>query len=371
MRILLDYRPALRQRTGVGEYVHELARALVASGPPGESLTLFSSSWKDRLAPDTVPGAAIVDRPFSVRLLDLAWHRLGQPHVELITGQSFDVVQSTRPLLIPSRQAAQVITVYDLDFLDHPERTRAEIRRDYPSLVPIHARRADQILTISENTARDIETRLRVDPARVSVAYPGGPDWSPRQAEPADGSILFLGTLEPRKNLGVLLEAYARLRARRATTPPLILAGGAGARADEILERAHRSDLDGHVQLPGYIAPETRQSLYSQALVFVLPSHTEGFGIPAVEAMACGVPVIAANRGALPEAVGSAGRLVDPDDPTALAAALDEILNDAPLRGRMSVAGVAQARKFQWSETARVTRDAWSLALAHRKTHRG
>src|SRR5207344_1098460 len=103
---------------------------------------------------------------------------------------------------------------------------------------------------------------------------------------------LFLGTLEPRKNLGVLLEAYARLRARRTSTPPLVLAGGAGARADEIFERAHRPDLDGHVRLPGYVAPEARQTLYGQALVFVLPSHTEGFGLPAVEAMTCGVPVV-------------------------------------------------------------------------------
>jgi len=371
VRILLDYRPALRQRTGVGEYVHELARALVATAPPGEALTLFSSSWKDRLAPDVVPGATVIDRPFSVRLLDLAWHRLEQPPVELITGQSFDVVQSTRPLLIPSRHAAQVVTIYDLDFLDHPERTRAEIRRDYPSLVPIHARRANHILTISERTAGSIEERLRVERSRISIAYPGGPEWAAREVEPTDGSILFLGTLEPRKNLGVLLDGYARLRARRQATPPLVLAGGAGARADEIIARAHRPDLDGHVRLPGYVAPETRQNLYREALVFVLPSHNEGFGMPAVEAMACGVPVIVADRGALPEAVGSAGRLIDPDDPDALAVALDEILSDGDLRRKMSIAGLEQARKFQWRETARVTREAWSLALAHRKTNRG
>ena len=146
MRILLDYRPALVRRTGVGEYVHELARALAASPVPGEDIALFSASWKDRLAPDVVPGLRTIDRRVPVRALNYGWHRLGWPPVERLTGEAFEVVQSLHPLAIPAKRAARLITIHDLDFLDHPERTRAEIRRDYASLAPSHARAADGVV---------------------------------------------------------------------------------------------------------------------------------------------------------------------------------------------------------------------------------
>jgi glycosyltransferase involved in cell wall biosynthesis len=370
VRILLDYRPALRERTGVGEYVHELARALVATAPPGELLTLFSSSWKDRLRPDTLPGVSVVDRRVPVGLLNAAWHWLEWPSVETLAGNACDVAHSMHPLLMPSRKAAQVSTIHDLDFLDHPERTRGEIRRDYPVLAGRHARRADQIVVNSEHTARDVERRFGVPRARITVCHPGGPAWSPREREPASGCILFLGTLEPRKNLGVLLDAYERLIARSATMPPLVLAGRIPAEADALVARARRPPFSGHVELPGYVPAEHREDLYRNAIVFVLPSHTEGFGMPAVEAMVSGVPVIAADRGALPEAVGTAGRLFDSDDAGALAEALDEILRDAALRTRMRDAGWRQARKFTWTTTAAHVREAWALAVEHRKARR-
>lgn len=367
MRILLDYRPALRQRTGVGEYLHELARALVGSAPSGESLSLFSSSWRDRLAPDAVPGASVVDRRVPVRVLNLLWHRLEWPPVERLTGLTFDVVQSAHPLLMPAARAAQVVTIYDLDFLDHPERTHGEIRRDYPALSPLHARRADQIVVISRHTAQQVETRLEVPAARISVAFPGAPDWPPRLEEPANGCVLFLGTLAPRKNLGILLDAYARVLARFPAAPPLVLAGRVTPEAASLAARTAAPPLSGHVELPGYVPAGQRLDLYRRALAFVLPSYAEGFGMPAVEAMTCGVPVIAANRGALPEAVGQAGRLVDPEDATALADALLAVLSDAGLRDRMREAGWRQARTFRWSEAAARVREAWALALEHRK----
>jgi glycosyltransferase involved in cell wall biosynthesis len=367
VRILLDYRPALRQRTGVGEYVHELARALVASAPTGESLSLFSASWRDRLSPAAVPGAAVIDRRVPVRVLNLLWHRFEWPTAERLTGQTFDVAQSSHPLLVPTARAAQIATIYDLDFLDHPERTRQEIRRDYPSLAPSHARRADQIVVISRYTAQQVQTRLQVAAERISVAFPGAPDWPPRRTEPADGCVLFLGTLGPRKNAGMLLEAYERVLARLPAAPPLVLAGQATPDASFLSVRAAAPPLAGHVELPGYVPSDQRLTLYRRALVFVLPSHAEGFGMPAVEAMVCGVPVVAAKRGALPEAVGGAGWLVDPDDPGALADALVTVLSDAGLRDRMREEGWQQARRFQWTETAARVREAWALAVEHRK----
>jgi len=160
VRVLIDYRPALRERSGVGEYTHELARALLALYPrsaDGDSLelTLFSSSWKDRLSPaPELAGAARIDRRVPVSVLNLAWHRLGWPPIEVVAGGRFDVAHSSHPLLMPSQDAAQIVTIHDLDFLAHPERTGAEIRRDYPHLVGKHARRADAVIVSSATATR-------------------------------------------------------------------------------------------------------------------------------------------------------------------------------------------------------------------------
>jgi len=151
VRVLIDYRAALRERTGVGEYTHELVRALAAAGRMGTStpidVTIFSSSSKDRLTDSAdLGGVHRVDRRIPVRLLNLAWHRLQWPPAEALAGSGFDVVHSLHPLLMPSRRAAQVVTIHDLNFLLHPERTRAEIRRDYPGLARAHALRADRVI---------------------------------------------------------------------------------------------------------------------------------------------------------------------------------------------------------------------------------
>jgi glycosyltransferase involved in cell wall biosynthesis len=263
------------------------------------------------------------------------------------------------------------VTLYDLDFLDHPERTRREIRRDYPSLAASHAQRADRIVAISEHTADDVTRRVGVDRRKISICYPGAPSWTPREREPDAGTILFLGTLEPRKNLGVLLDAYERLLARSNNAPSLVLAGRATAEAASIVQRATSAPLGGRVRLPGYVHDAQRTDLYREALVLVMPSHTEGFGMPVVEAMTMGVPVIAADRGALPEVVGSAGRLFDPNDAGALATVLAEVLDSRATRERMRDAGLRQARQFQWEASARRLREAWALAIEHRKARRG
>src|SRR5690242_8449590 len=144
MRILIDYRPALRQRSGVGEYIVRLLQALATVTAPGDQLAVFSSSWRDRvLRPDLPTGVEVVDKRIPVRVLTRLWHQRAWPPIEQLAGD-FDVVHAASPVLIPARQAAQVITVYDLDFLSNPERTWAEMRRDYGRLVEEHTRRADQ-----------------------------------------------------------------------------------------------------------------------------------------------------------------------------------------------------------------------------------
>jgi glycosyltransferase involved in cell wall biosynthesis len=377
--VLIDYRAALRERSGVGEYTHELTRALLAMRTvdeptaPSVDLTLFSSSWKDRLDVDSsLPGITVSDHRIPVRVLNLAWHRLGWPPIESLSGASFDVAHSLHPLLMPTRRAAQVVTIHDLNFLHHPERTRAEIRRDYPALVRAHARRADRVIVVSRFTAGEVERLLDVEPDRISICSPGAPAWPPREGPlPPDGYVLFFGTLEPRKNIGALLDAYSRLAERRRDMPQLLLAGKATDASGPWLERLDRAPLKGLARHIGYVEPDKRRALYLGARVLVQPSFEEGFGLTVLEAMTLGVPVVAANRGALPEVLGNAGALVDPDDCDAMAHAIARALDDSGFAATAAERGPALARAFTWNNTAQHTRTAYEQAIARRAERRG
>jgi glycosyltransferase involved in cell wall biosynthesis len=371
VRVLLDYRPALRERSGVGEYAHQLAHSLLAAFPRNGArpleLALFSSSWKDRLAPTAeLNGAAVIDRRVPGRLLNLAWQRLGWPPAEMLTGHAFDVTHSLHPLLMPTRTAAQVVTIHDLYFLEHPERTRGEIRRDFPALARTHAQRADGIIVISQFTAREVERQFDIGRDRISVCMPGAPPWEPRRAPPTDGHLLFVGTLEPRKNVGGLLDAYEQLLARRRDMPRLVIAGKALDESRPWLERIARAPLEGYVKHIGYVDAAHRRALFEGARLLVQPSFDEGFGMPVLEAMTLGVPVVAADRGALPEVLGDAGLLVDPEAPEALAAAIDRLLDDDAFAATCVSKGVTRARQFSWDAMARGVYDAYRQAIERR-----
>ncbi|HEX4348117.1 MAG TPA: glycosyltransferase family 1 protein [Vicinamibacterales bacterium] len=372
MRVLIDYRAALSRPSGVGEYARQLASGLTTLDVDGHErvdVTLFSSSWKDRLTvPDELNGVRAIDQHIPVAVLNFAWHRLGWPPAETLTDGVFDVAHSLHPLLLPSRSAAQVVTVHDLNFLDHPERTRAEVRRDYRALAGSHAARADRVMVPSKFTAGEVERKLRVPASKISVCSPGAPAWTPRTAEPADGYILFLGTLEPRKNVGTLLDAYERLLAAAETgrVPNLVLAGGTTEASGPWLERIARAPLAGRVTHLGYVDPADRKSIYEGALMLVQPSYEEGFGLPPLEAMTLGVPVVGANRGAVPEVVGDAGLLVDPDDAEAMATAMRRFFDEPDLRAASAGAGPSRARLFTTKTMAERAREAYALAIEHR-----
>jgi glycosyltransferase involved in cell wall biosynthesis len=357
---------------------------------------VFSSSWKDRvtLADGELAGVSIIDRRVPVWLLNLAWHRLAWPPAEALTGRRFDVTHSLHPLMLPSRAAAHVVTIHDLDFLAHPERTRAEIRRDYAALARDHAHRADGIVVPSQFTAGEVERLLAVPSDRISVCPPGAPDWAPRERLPANGGyVLFFGTLEPRKNVGVLLDAYERLIAgpgpadrlrqgyggppeprakaeagpyQRGRIPPLVLAGQATEESRPWLDRIARAPLRGVVRHIGYVDPGKRRELYEGARLLVQPSFEEGFGMPVLEAMTLGVPVIAANRGALPEVLGDAGLVVDPEQPAQLASAVERMIDDDALAAACAAKGVLRARQFRWDLTARRVYETYHVAIERR-----
>jgi glycosyltransferase involved in cell wall biosynthesis len=304
-----------------------------------------------------------------VRALNLLWHRADWPAVESIAGE-FDVVHAAHPLLIPARRAAQVVTIHDLFFLRRPEQTTAEIRRDYASLAGAHARRAHAVVTSTEHGKRLVGEQLGVPADRVYVCPPGMPTWQALGQVPhvpRDGYILFVGTLEPRKNIGALLDAYELLLQRRPAVPALVLAGRATDAAAEWLARIASPPLSGRVRHLGYVPNDDRERVFAGARVLVIPSLDEGFGLPALEAMSAGIPVIAANRGSLPEVVGTGGLLFDPTEPAALASALEPLLWDEGVAASWGSAGLARARAFSWTAAASTLRQAYTDAVMRRQ----
>ena len=372
MVVLVDYRPALRERTGVGEYVHEMLAAL-SRARGADALHLFTSSFKDRLGPavrQELTEVRVHDLRIPGRILNWAWHRLGWPPVERLIPVTPDVVHSAHPLLMPSRTAAQVVTIHDLDFLDHPERTSGEIWRDYVPLVGDHARRADAILTSSRHSAAAIVERLRVPAARVTVCPAGPPRWTnggrqrPRRA---DGYILFIGTLSERKNVGTLLDAYERLVLRRSDAPRLRLAGARTAAAAPWLSRLAQPPFTGRADYAGYVPDAGRRALFEGASIVVMPSWHEGFGLPALEAMALGIPVVAAKAGALPEVVGDAGILFDPASAEALADAMERLLTDGQLATACVASGLSRSAAWTWDDAAARLQEMYAGAAACRE----
>jgi glycosyltransferase involved in cell wall biosynthesis len=378
VRILVDYRPALRERTGVGEFVHELVKALSEQSKRdrNDRIAIFSSSWKDRPAPSIafeMPSVEVVDVRIPVRALVWSWNRMEWPPVDWLAG-THDVVHSQSPLLIPTARAAQVVTVHDLDFLRHPDQMSAEIRRDYPALARSHAARAHGVIVSSQYAAGEVTRELQIDPARVHVCPPGRPAWADevrkrRQARqgglahrsPAGGGhILFMGTLSLRKNVGTLLEAYARLRAMVPDAPPLVLAGHRTPASTRWEARCDESPLKGHVTITGYVDGARKIDLYTDAVMLVLPSYEEGFGLPVLEAMACGVPVIVSSRGSLPEVAGPAATPIDPDDADGFARAMQALLGDG---GEAGARGIAQAARYSWAACAAAARHAYQSAI--------
>jgi glycosyltransferase involved in cell wall biosynthesis len=364
LRVGIDYTAAVHQQAGIGRYTRGLVEALAKLGSEHEYV-LFMAGGETQIPDFRMPDNFRTRRvPLSDRFMTIIWHRLRLPlPVDLFTGP-LDVFHSPDYVLPPLRQGRKVVTIHDLSFLRYPEGAEPSLRQYLSRAVPSAVRRADLVLADSENTKRDIIELLGVAAGKVEVLYPGVDErFRPLEDEELLGGvselyglsspfILSVGTLEPRKNLSLLFDAYVALRAAADISHKLVIVGGKGWLYEGIFDRVQELSLEEDVIFLGFVAEKNLPALYNLADVFVFPSLYEGFGLPPLEAMACGTPIIASQSSSLPEVVGGAGLMVSSEDSKALAQAMKTVLDDPALREDLAKKGLQQARKFTWPTAA-------------------
>lgn len=357
MHIGIDLRLHAYAPGGISRYAWKLAQTL-APQLTNNSLTLVPHRRKQ--TEFSVPDARVY-RAWTPPHYRLERWTLG---VELLPLR-LDLFHSTD--FIPPVFGARhfVITVHDLNFLYYPQYLTADARRYYNDQIAWAVSRADAILADSYATQRDLAQLLHVPSERVTVAHlAADAHFRPLPSETVDdvlaryglepGYLLFVGTWEPRKNLPGLLEALVQLHAR-GEKRVLVIAGRPGWLYDDVFACVRALHLEPWVRFIERVPVGDLVALYNGALLLAMPSFYEGFGLPALEAMYCGTPVVVADRASLPEVVGDAGLLIDPDDPTTLADACWRIARDETLRARLREAGYRQVRAFTWEATAQKT----------------
>ncbi|MCS7051142.1 MAG: glycosyltransferase family 4 protein, partial [Thermomicrobium sp.] len=349
-------------QAGVSRYIEALLRYLPCVAPDLEIVGYTSRSvW--RAVQGELPPALqwrVTRWPTERPVVRIVWEQTVGPWVT----RDCALVHGPVNVVPLAGGRPTVVTVHDLAFLHFPTHYPASKRWYLQLMTGASVRRARMVIAVSEATRRDVVQAYGVTPERV-VVVPNGIDphwcrvpdeelarWRDRNGVP-ERFILFVGTLQPRKNLVTLLEAYARLGPDFSW--PLFVVGAPGWLESPIYRRVEELGLTGRVRFVGYAPPEELRAWYSAATLFVYPSVYEGFGLPVLEAMACGVPVIAADRSALPEVAGEAAVLADPTDPQALATAMRSLADDEALRRALARAGQERARAFSWERTARET----------------
>jgi len=370
MRIGIDARIIAYRRGGIANYVRHLIPALAALDPETDYRVLRHR--RDRTRSEAGPNVrrATVWTP--------CHHRLERWTLGIeIAPLRLDLLHS--PDFIPPAFGARhfVITVHDLNFLYYPQFLTDESRRYYNDQIAWAVAHADHILADSEATRADLIRLLNVPPEKVTTVHLGiDPIFRPLPPDPVretlarygltPGYLLFVGTLEPRKNLPGLLTAYRILLDRGKPSPPLVIAGSRGWLYEEIYARVESLHLKNDVRFVYDVADDDLPALYNGAALFVMPSFYEGFGLPALEAQACGTPVVISDRGSLPEVAGAAAVTVNPDDPEDIAAGIARVLSDPGLQAALRAAGPAHAARFTWDQAARGTLSVYRQILAAR-----
>jgi len=376
-RVVLDGLPLIVRSAGVATYTRELACALACEAPRTTFALLCPRlPWRPRidLPRAGTPNLEVVETTLYPFALGAVATRLPWPcSLESIAGPC-DLFHGTSFDLPRRRAAPAVVTVHDLALLRFPELGTPALRR-MVGRARDATRRARAVIAVSEATRRDIVELCGVAAERVHVVHNGvAATFTPLPAAVAraraaarigsdDPYLLHVGTLEPRKNLPTLLRAFAALEGDSARPPRLVLAGARGWGDAPLFALVDALGLTARVSFLGEVGPADLPALYSAAELFVYPSRYEGFGLPVLEAMACGAPVIASNASALPEVVGDAGLLVDPDDVDGLRAAIRRLGGDAELRANLRERGRERAKSFTWERAARETLAVYRAAI--------
>ncbi len=367
-RIGIDVTSALAQGGGIGRYTRELVDAVVQLGTEF-NFTLFSARHPRELTTNRIFSLAknvtFKEIPISEQWLYRIWYRLRLPiSVQNFTG-SMDLFHSPDFVLPPiSKRVPTLLTVHDLSFVHFPEAYTESLVAYLNRVVPWSINRASHILADSFATQDDLINLWKVPQEKISVLYSGvgdhfKPVTSPKEIRRVrkkyklgDGPYLIsVGTVQPRKNYQMLIKAFREVAQNYKHN--LIIVGGLGWMHEPILEEIHLQELEGRVRFLGFIDDRDLPALYSAATLFAFPSLYEGFGLPILEAMACGVPVIASNASCLPEVAGDAALLLPSNDVEAWTHSLLSLLDDMSSRMKMVGAGFLRARKFTWTQSAR------------------
>jgi glycosyltransferase involved in cell wall biosynthesis len=366
MHIGLDARLPYYRTGGISTYIVRLIQALELLDRHNRYTVFQSRKARKRLAPA---------RFGCVRLWTPAHHRLERIALSLeLAPHRLDVMHS--PDFIPPLYGARrhVITVHDLTFLRYPQYLTAESRRYYNDQIGFAVRHADHILTDSESSKRDMINMLAVPPEKITVHMLGVDEsFKPlpadvlavyrQQLDLPEHYILFVGTFEPRKNIIGLLEAYRDLLPLLPEAPALVLAGKRGWLFDETMRQIDQMRLGDRLIWRENITQEALPALYNMASVLVVPAFYEGFGLTAVEAMACGAVPIVSNRSSLPEVVGEVGLQIDPDDGSTITAALYRALTDTSWLDANRQAGLKRAAAFTWENTAQIALSVYQAVM--------
>ena len=375
MKVCIDISPALFRPTGIGRYVADLAEALLEHNGESEYVAFYNRASEAALvSPFAGMGRLSTphgDKPWRMRVLVAHLARLSQDH--LLPG--IDVFHGADNLLPRLSCIRTVLTLHDLAFRLQPG-TFTPLNRWYLTVMtPRFLRAADAIIVDSESTKRDAMRLYGVPQERLTVVLPGVKSFFHPVRDPGrlqeirsryalpERFILHVGTVEPRKNLATLFEAFKLLS---GTEVKLVIAGRKGWSCEEIFARLARLGLESHVVFTGFVPDDDLPALYSLAEVFAYPSLYEGFGLPPLEAMACGTPVVSSNSSSLPEVVGDAAILVVPGDVPGWKEALETLLALAELKASLRERGLRRASRFTWEAAALKTREVYREVYANR-----
>jgi len=375
-RIALDYTPALKQTGGIGRYVRELTGAL-ASIDRSNAYRLFAAGAKSAELPEP-PGVNFSwnSTRITSKWLARLWHRAGIPlPVETFTGP-VDLYHATDFVLPPTRSRTRtLLTVHDLSFVRVPSAASPPLKAYLDAVVPPSVEAAERILADSEATKADLIDLYRTREDKITVLYSGVNPRFRRVNDPealqrmrlkyglaSISYILSVGTVQPRKNYSRVVEALSSIR-QSGQDLHYVIAGGSGWLQDELRETIARTGMIDYVHTLGLVEDRDLPALYSGARMLAMVSLYEGFGLPVLEAMACGTPVITSNLSSLPEVGGRAALLVDPHDSEAICDAILKLQTDAMSRKQLIEAGYRQAKKFSWERAARELKSTYDEIL--------